>query len=66
MVPGDIVGIPAIPWLMPYLLGVAALFRAARDAGGRPEQAEDYQNYKANFRAVACVRSLCFLAQASA
>jgi len=31
MVPGDIVGIPAIPWLMPYLLGVAALFRAARD-----------------------------------
>lgn len=31
MVPGDIVGIPAIPWLMPYLLGVAALFQAARD-----------------------------------
>ncbi|MGH1557291.1 hypothetical protein ACRAWD_04580 [Caulobacter segnis] len=24
MIPGDIVGIPAIPWLMPYLLGVAA------------------------------------------
>jgi len=31
MIPGDIVGIPAIPWLMPYLLGVAALFQAARD-----------------------------------
>lgn len=31
MVPGDIVGIPAVPWLMPYLLGVAALFHAARD-----------------------------------
>jgi hypothetical protein len=31
MVPGDIVGIPAIPWLMPYLLGVAALRQAARD-----------------------------------
>lgn len=29
MVPGMIVGIPAIPWLMPYLLGVCALVRAA-------------------------------------
>jgi hypothetical protein len=27
--PGMIVGIPAIPWLMPYLLGVCALMRAA-------------------------------------
>lgn len=29
MAPGMIVGIPAIPWLMPYMLGVCALFRAA-------------------------------------
>lgn len=29
--PGMIVGIPAIPWLMPYMLGVCALFRASRD-----------------------------------
>jgi hypothetical protein len=28
MTPGMIVGIPAIPWLMPYLLGVCALVRA--------------------------------------
>jgi hypothetical protein len=28
--PGTIVGIPAIPWLMPYMLGVCALVRAAR------------------------------------
>lgn len=27
--PGMIVGIPAIPWLMPYLLGVAAIVHAA-------------------------------------
>ncbi len=29
--PGMIVGIPAIPWLMPYMLGVCALFHAAGD-----------------------------------
>jgi hypothetical protein len=29
--PGMIVGIPAIPWLMPYMLGVCALVRAAGD-----------------------------------
>lgn len=29
--PGMIIGIPAIPWLMPYMLGVAALVYAARD-----------------------------------
>ena len=28
--PGMIVGIPAIPWVMPYVLGVVALVRAAR------------------------------------
>jgi hypothetical protein len=28
-IPGMIVGIPAVPWLMPYILGVAALFYAA-------------------------------------
>jgi hypothetical protein len=28
--PGMIVGIPAIPWLMPYMLGVSALVHAAR------------------------------------
>lgn len=27
--PGMVVGIPAIPWLLPYLLGVLAMFRAA-------------------------------------
>ncbi len=31
-VPGMVVGIPAIPWLMPYMLGVSALFRAATPA----------------------------------
>ncbi|WP_404711839.1 hypothetical protein [Sphingomonas sp. MMS24-J13] len=29
--PGMIVGIPAIPWLMPYMLGVSALFKASAD-----------------------------------
>lgn len=28
--PGMIVGIPAVPWLMPYVLGVCALVRGAR------------------------------------
>ena len=28
--PGMIVGIPAIPWVMPYVLGVVALMRASR------------------------------------
>jgi len=32
--PGMIVGIPAIPWLMPYILGVCALVHAAEDDGG--------------------------------
>ena len=35
--PGMIVGIPAIPWLMPYVLGVVALVRAAEgEASGVP------------------------------
>lgn len=29
--PGMIVGIPAIPWIMPYLLGVCSLYHAAAD-----------------------------------
>lgn len=32
--PGMIVGIPAIPWVMPYVLGVVALVQAARQEGG--------------------------------
>lgn len=31
--PGMIVGIPAIPWIMPYVLGVVALIRAADKNG---------------------------------
>lgn len=27
--PGTVVGIPAIPWVLPYMLGICALFRAA-------------------------------------
>lgn len=31
--PGMIVGIPAIPWVMPYVLGVVALVHAAKEEG---------------------------------
>ena len=31
--PGMIVGIPAIPWLMPYMLGVCALVQSAQERG---------------------------------